>query len=239
MPESRGPSVASLTNKLASLTGFAAVALGAGSATEAAVVAAQGVPLSPPASNGRVAWDVDGVGGASAAFSVENFTTGATADKAFLHELSPGRFVSPVNAPADTIARMATTDLVGSNLGAAFKFFTVAQDDITVTASAAIGSDLDGYWTMGQTGYFGFKFTDGANTYYGWGELQIAPANSAVPGQGFTITRAYYNDTPGGSIRVGDTGNGPAVPEPSACALALLAAGGVVAYRSRRQSTVV
>lgn len=223
----------SLQHKLAGLTGCAAIVLGGSSTSEAAVVAAQGLPLAPPASNGRVAWDVDGAGGASAAFSVENFSTGVTV-KAFIQELSPGRFVSPVGAPNDTIARLATTDLVGSNLGAAFKFFTIAQDDITVTASGVIGEDLDGYWSMGQTGYFGFKFTSGTDTFYGWGELQIAAAADATAGQGFTITRAYYNNTPGASIRVGQTAD-TVVPEPSTYALALLAAGGVAAYRSRRK----
>jgi len=56
---------------------------------------------------------------------------------------------------------------------------------------------------MGDTGFFGFKFTSGGNTYYGWGEIHIQGLSTSP----YTITRAYYNSTPFAPITVGDTGS--------------------------------
>ncbi|MFN9373022.1 MAG: hypothetical protein ACK6D3_14170 [Planctomycetaceae bacterium] len=80
---------------------------------------------------------------------------------------------------------------------------------------------------MGDTGRFGFKFTSGAKTYYGWVEIAFDPANNDTIGHGNHFT-TLYEDATGAAIKVGDTG--AAVPEPSTCALA---AGGVAAYRAR------
>ena len=95
---------------------------------------------------------------------------------------------------------------------------------------------MNGGWQMGDTGFFGFKFSSDvtqSDTFYGWGEMVFAPpTSSGIKGHGFTITRMYYDDT-GAAIKVGDTG--AVIPEPSTCALALLAAGGVAAYRARRK----
>ena len=116
---------------------------------------------------------------------------------------------------------------------AGHKFFASAQTGLTVTANSGIGGDAGAQgWSMGDTGFFGFKFTSGPNTYYGWGEVVFDPANNGTKGHGFQFTRLYYDDT-GAAVTVGDTGS--VIPEPSTYALALLAAGGVAAYRSRRK----
>jgi hypothetical protein len=87
---------------------------------------------------------------------------------------------------------------------------------------------------MGETGFFGFKFAGGL--FYGWAELAFDPTSANTAGYGYQILRAYYDDT-GAPITVGNTGTGGSpVPEPSSYALALLAAGGVAAYRSRRKT---
>jgi hypothetical protein len=64
---------------------------------------------------------------------------------------------------------------------------------------------------------------------YGWAELIL----STTGGGTVTVERWAYNDTPDGSIKVGQTEDTP-VPDPST--LALLAAGavGVRRWRARR-----
>lgn len=93
-----------------------------------------------------------------------------------------------------------------------------------IANSTAVGfltnqKDQKGY------GYFGFKFTDGVNLFYGWAELNIDGGNLA-----YTINRWAYNDTPDGSIAV--------IPEPDTLSLTLLGlgAGGVRAWRKRKQA---
>lgn len=55
---------------------------------------------------------------------------------------------------------------------------------------------------VGQTGYAGFKFSDGINTRYGWIKLKVAttPTNPT-----FTIYSYAYNSTPNQQILAGQT----------------------------------
>ena len=67
-------------------------------------------------------------------------------------------------------------------------------------------------WTLGDIGYFGFKFTIGSGVHYGWGTINFHGVTGGfVQGQGFTLTEAYYNGIAGAAIAVGDRGT--AVPE--------------------------
>jgi hypothetical protein len=217
----------SLGQKLMLAGGAATLALASGNLAEAAVVPALNTPISPPGSLGANSWDVDGVSG-------PDFYLGNNSTFGNLTEAN-GRFVAPAAASADGFAKLSSGFVVGPTMSG-FKFFASAQTAITVTyAGTKIGYDADnGGWSLGDVGFFGFKFTSGANTYYGWGEIDIYGGSS---GSGYTITRAYYNDTSGATIVVGDTGG--AIPEPSTCALALLAAGGVAAYKGRRKQAAV
>jgi len=91
------------------------------------------------------------------------------------------------------------------------------------------GSNAQLNFSLGTPGQFGFRFTNGADTYYGWGSLVI---DGTPVGRGFEITEAYYNSTPGAAITVGAVP--VAVPEPSGMALLGLGAAGIAAWRSRR-----
>ena len=91
-------------------------------------------------------------------------------------------------------------------------------------------------WQFGETGYFGLGFQSNAQTRSAWAELAFEQAFYGTRGFGYQIKRAFYDDTEA-PITAGDTGpGGSPVPEPSTYALALLAAGGVAAYRSRRKT---
>ena len=209
--------------KVAMAGGAAALAMVSGNMATAGIVASTTAPITCPTAT-DIDWDVDSDG--TADFQLA-YSTGSS--YAFLTERNGGRFVAPNSIGADGFAKLASGFVVESAM-AGFKFFTNAQGGITVTYDQGIGTDLGAQgWNMGDTGFFGFKFTSGGNTYYGWGEIDIQGLSTSP----YTITRAYYNNTPFAPITVGDTGS--AVPEPSACALALLAAGGVAAYRGRRK----
>ena len=216
----------SIGEKLVLAGGAAGLALVSGTAAEAAVVSALNTPISPPSSFGVNSWDVDGD-------STTDFQLFNASVNAMLSETSGGRFVVPNSRTEDGFAKLSSGFVVGPTM-AGFKFFATAQGFISVTLFGGIGPDVVPQgWSLGDVGFFGFKFTSGVNTYYGWGLIDI---HGGTPGAGYTITQAYYNNTPGATIIVGDTGG--AIPEPSTCALALLAAGGVAAYRGRRKGSV-
>ena len=88
---------------------------------------------------------------------------------------------------------------------------------------------LNPNWTVGEQGYFGFKFSKGGNTHYGWGVMEIDQLNTTglpASGQGFVITNAYYETTPDTPV---------VVPEPSSIALLGMGAAGVAAWKARRK----
>ena len=209
--------------KVAMAGGAATLAMISGNMATAGIVASPTAPISLYAA-GPINWDVDSDGDRDFSLLMSSFSS-----RALLNEDNGGRFVAGYSVRYDGFARLASGFLVGPSM-AGFRFFTSAQTGITVTYQGGIGSDLGPQgWNFADTGFFGFKFTSGGNTYYGWGEIHIQGLSTSP----YTITRAYYNNTPFAPITVGDTGS--AVPEPSACALALLAAGGVAAYRGRRK----
>jgi len=220
----------SMVEKLALAGSAASLALCTGTVVEGAIVASANVPLGPPTNGSANFLDVDGDG--TNDFRLRNWQNSTAF--ALLDEINGGRIVVPATQVLGGIEKLSTGLTVGSAM-AGFKFFSNAQLGITITTSSGIGDDAAlGGWTMGETGYFGYRFTSGANTYYGWGELVIDPANNGTAGYGYKITQMYYEDT-GAAIQVGDAGGGGAVPEPATYTLALLAAGGVAAYRARRR----
>ena len=215
----------SVAEKLALAGGVASLALCSGAIAEGAIIASSNAPIAPPPTYGGHLLDVDGDG-------TNDFVLWNGGNLyAMLSESNGGRFVAANRVYYDGFARLAFGFVVGPTMSE-HKFFESAQERITMTEWSTIGFDLyrNGGWGMGTRGFFGFKFTSGANTYYGWGEIVFDRPKHGTAGHGFKFTQLYYDNT-GAPIRVG------AIPEPSTCALALLAAGGVAAYRARRRFT--
>jgi hypothetical protein len=204
-----------LAQKLAVAAGSGATAaafVGAPSAAEAVIVTAMNTPISPPGSSGTTNWDVDG----DLTFDFALINSGML--YASFDDTNGGRLVVPAAATQDGIAKLPFGLTIGTGLAAAYKFHAGAQDVNTITSSGGLGGDAAaGGWSLPETGYFGFKFTNGSGTHFGWGEITI---DGTPLGAGFTINQAYYESTPNGSIQVG------AVPEASQmAALALLSLG--------------
>ena len=223
-----------LTHKLALASGAVALAAAATNDVQAGIVAAQNTPIRPPVNFGSNTWDIDGDGTAELRFY--HFGYYITEPKvAYMDELrvqGQGGFGRVLRTVSDAMAKLA----IGSPIGSSgfFKGNPQQQYFNILTVDGSIRT-FAGQWSMGETGFFGFAFNKGGQRHYGWGELKFDPTSENSYGYGFQVTRAYYNDTPGASIAAGDTGGGSAVPEPSTLALAMLAAGGVAAYRSRRK----
>jgi hypothetical protein len=173
----------SVAEKVALAGGVASLALCSVSVVEGAIIASPNAPIGPPTSIGVNNLDVDGDG--TPDFKLQN----VGGQSALLTELSGGRFVGTNGRANDVFAKLSSGFVVGPTM-AGHKFLASAQFGITMTTSSNIGSDasLQG-WNMGETGLFGFKFTSGPNTYYGWGEVVFDPANNGTAGHGFRFTK--------------------------------------------------
>jgi hypothetical protein len=226
----------SLPGRLATLAGAAgAVAVGAGEAQAVTytptpgVVSAQGIPgfsfisdtnvtlgsLRPPASPGDTAWDVDGNG--TKDFDVRN------ALLVGLFGQNGGQNLVASNGGSETnyIQNLS----VGQVVSAARTFWTGRSGILTFN-----GNNSNPFFTTNVSGQFGLRFSAGPDRYYGWGSLVI---DETPVDQGFKITEAYYNSTPGAAITVGQVP--VAVPEPSSMALLAIGSAGVFAWRARRK----
>ncbi len=199
----------------------------------AGVAAAQGIPgftfvdasnvtlgsLRPPVTDGTIGWDVDGAGGDE--FAVRNSST----------------LVAYLSGPGGQFAKTYTGTFGGNKIRNVATGFTVDADALPFSGGNSrltynANQNLSPLFTTNTSGQFGFRFTSGSDTFYGWASLTIDLAGS---GQGFEITEAYYQTTPNTGIAVGAVP--VAVPEPAAMALLALGSAGVMAWRSRRRGS--
>ena len=236
-PSSASTRTTSLTRKLAAVAGTAgAAAIGASEAQAvvytptAGVAAAQGIPgfsfvdasnvtlgaLRPPATDGQqVGWDVDGRGPTD--FLLKNSTSAA---------LLSGNSNNLFRAYGNDLRKLAAGSAVLAN--------SATWDPLIRVTGAGAKSQVSSAFQANTPGQFGFRFTNASARYYGWGSLTL---DLNPTGQGFVITEAYYNTTPGGAINVGAVPQ--AVPEPSSMALLGLGAAGVAAWRRKGRTRPV
>ena len=189
-------------------------------------------PIATPSSDGSNFWDVDGDG--TPDFKLELNGTSSYSYARF-NDSNGGRLVVPADQTQNGIAKLPFDLTIGPGFAAAYKFHTSPQRDNTIwtrdeSAIYTGGPADDGGWQLGDTGFFGFKFTKGSDTHYGWGEMTIS---NSYAWSGFTINEAWYENSAGASVGVG------AIPEASQVAgLSLLALGaaGLAIWRRRKES---
>ena len=185
--------------------------------------------IGPNTGSTSTTWDVDGSGGTTFKLNGVRSVARLNSDDA------RGRgLVQKTKQRNSSFQNLALNVVVGPSLGAGYQFSRSGFANRFVVSSNQVASTAKGF-SNGVPGYFGFKFTDagGSNLYYGWAKMTIDASNNA-----YTINEWAYNSTAGGSISVGQTADVSAVPEPSALSLALIGigAGGVLAWRRRKQA---
>jgi MYXO-CTERM domain-containing protein len=218
---------------LKKLTGLSAASIAMGTSADAALVASATIPaggLTTPSNPGTINWDVDNDGTNDFKFTYNTSTSLTTSfGTLFMEDLGDARIAGP-----DTNPLFFEKLTAGAKLGTtndALGFVAAARNRSlisTYSASAYIGNLLAyGGWSLGDTGYFGFKFTSNGNTHYGWAEMTLSNSTAQA-----TINEAWYNDTPDGSVTVGN-----AVPEPAEVGLGLgVLALGAAGLRRMRQN---
>ena len=115
---------------------------------------------------------------------------------------------------------------------------------VLVTTSNATKTILFGKWKASQTTSFaGVRFGIGSGDHFGWIRIHVTDDHNGVPDSVTAVDWAYCSD-PGVGINAGATqgdclqaGGQAGVPEPSGLALLAAGAGGVLAWRRRRQSS--
>jgi len=223
----------SLSQKLAVASGAAAAFAGvaAPQLAEAGIVKSETLAMSPPSSIGVNSWDVDGDG--TNDFQLRHATSSGSSRTASLTELGPARFVSRVAPRFAPFVKLNAGFNVGGSLVAGYQFVNGAYD-INITSDGVIAINaFDGGWAIGDTGYFGFKFSNTSGVHYGWGQASIT---GTPTGQGYTLTEAYYESDDGDSITVGNRGI-TAVPEidPASAGSVLSLVMGSLAMLERRR----
>ena len=217
-------------------TGLAgAVAIASGSQAYGTVVTVA-VPTNLTTTAGTVtgptaAWDVNGDGTTDFTFSIrypngtgvawQDNMTGAAGNAVLGYgtastyrygsAFSAGTIIS-ATAPTGTAFSTALQTIMGS-----------VYDGTPYGGFAFTGAPGTGSVAAGNLSYAGFKFTVGANTYFGW--LQMSANAGAM-----NFVSAAYNNTPGASINAGQ------VPEPgtlAGLAMGAVALGGA-AWKRRR-----
>jgi hypothetical protein len=221
----------SLSRKLALLTGGGAAALaGLPHETQAAILPSATLPLTSPHPNSPsdvfVNWDIDGD-------STVDFELGGRlygGSRTYLRSaMMRGNVVLPTSA-VDGLSKLSAGFVVGATLASGFKFDNIWNRltllSVNFSSFRFINVVASG-WSLGETGNFGFQFTNTTGTHYGWGQIAFGGV-----GDGYTITEAYYNDVAGQPILVGQI---VAVPESSYFGLVAMGAAGLAIWRRQRR----
>ena len=204
------------------ITGLAAISTAMGTSVNAALVPSINIPaggLVSPSSPGTIYWDIDNDGTNDFSFIRNGFFSHSSA---LMQDLGDARV-------AGDFKKLSSGDKLGTALdGLSFspdtQDRTLMYSSSSGTISVGSGGLSTGGWSVGDTGYFGFKFTSSGNTHYGWAEMTLSSSSVQA-----TINEAWYNDTPDGAVTVG------VIPEPAEFGLGLgaLALGAVGLRRMR------
>jgi hypothetical protein len=208
------------------ITGLTAISTAMGASVNAALVPSITIPaggLVPPSTLETINWDIDIDGTNDFSFSKRTISSSINSvyyTTARMQDLGDARV-------AGGFEKLSSGDKLGTALDG-LSFSPTLQNRALISSysgTISVGGSLSaGGWSVGDTGYFGFKFTISGNTHYGWAEMTLSSSSLQA-----TINEAWYNDTPDGAVTVG------VIPEPAEFGLGLgaLALGAVGLRRMR------
>lgn len=184
--------------------------------------------FSPGTSFPTTDWDVDGAFGADFHVRLGGFASLVNLDSDGNNGL--GVMQNPAGT-GDYIRNVALAAVVGPTLTGSYGWGSASQTGRTILLnSGGIGGDTQAF-QFGDN-FIGFRFDASGTTLYGWARLTLT--DNGGKSNSMTIAEWAYEDG-GASIEVGQTSAAPsAADEPPALALLALGAGGLAAWRRRR-----
>ena len=219
---------------LEKILGLTAAYTVAGTSANAALIASTTIPaggLTSPSNADVTIWDIDSDGSTDFAL-IQNPSIPVA--YAYL-EAYPSARVARTDSIGNTFNKLSYGAKLGTAADGLFFDASPAKHGIVSQFTSSfvyvMSSANAGGWLVGDTGYFGFKFTnsDSGTTHYGWAEMTLSLSSAE-----FTINEAWYNDTPDGEVTVG------VVPEPAEVGFGLgvlaLGAAGLRRMRENRKS---
>ena len=197
---------------------------------QGAVITASNLPVSLTLGiTQTVTWNIDGNGAAFALRGISNSTQTGPSTFRYRQSVifsSGGLRGGGVIGPG--LKRLAQSNYVGASAaGWGGQGGRVAMSKSS-TNFGPVGSNKAGFGLIGGGNYIGFRFGTVGAYHYGWADLNLNLGTGLV-----TIKDGAYNDVIGERIHIADKGS--SAPEPSSLALLAIGAGGLAAFRRRKQ----
>jgi hypothetical protein len=216
----------SLTKASSGLVGALAIASGSTAYSDIVVVGtpADLLPSTFPTSTSIFTdWDINGDAIADFTFSFRQ-PEAATVDwQGNIFSYSAGNAVLAYLGPFfPYVTRLNNGDTVAPFGPNAFVPGSAGGVQVIISSRYA-GTDYGQFHPPNSTGFLGFQFTVGSDTFNGYIQFRIARDF------GIDFISAAYNDTPGGAITAG------AIPEPGTVGLLALGAAGLAGVAIRRR----
>ena len=141
----------------------------------------------------------------------------------YASNMANGRTVGPVLTPGSNGSTPTFRTAAQVTLGSQYRSGGVPSNYGGFAAGTPnVGGDGPG----ANLGFVGFRFGSGANTRYGYLQVQTGPN-----GQGIQFLQGFFESTPNTAITIG--GGGGTVPEPTSLGALALGATAVLARRKR------
>jgi hypothetical protein len=209
-----------------------ALAIASGSSAYGAIVSASSLPTDifpatfPTTSTTVVNWDVNGDSVIDFTFSFRQPQTAGVDWQANMNALTNSAVLGYVGPSFPYAERLINGQAVAPSGTNVFVAGLASPGKQVIISSIFASTPYGQFQPPNSTGFIGFQFTVGANTFNGYIQLKVGRSF------GIDFISAFYNNTPGGAITAGQ------VPEPGTLALLAFGAVGVVGAIAKRRKAL-